>query len=462
MPSTDDLKAWDAVETAERIRAGDVSARQVIEAAIERAKAAAPLAAMVTPAFEQARAALRSTRGPLAGVPTFIKDLVKCEGVRTTWGSRGSGTYVSTKSDPIARRIAETGLVSLGKSATPELGLTGTTEPLGFAPCRNPYNPEHSAGGSSGGAAALVAAGVVPVAHGSDGGGSIRIPASCCGLVGLKVSRGRLDVQGSWLLPVNVGVDGCVSRTVRDTLAFFDALESRRPPRRLAPIGTLDRAAPERLRMGVFVDAPIGTPVHEANRRATLAAAERCRELGHQVDDIDCPFEGQVIDDFLCFWGGVAWGQKVTAKLMLHPGFDTRKLEPWTDGLSRGFSSSPLAGMRAAKRLRGFAKRYAEVLSRYDVLVSPTTASPPPKLGYLAPDVPFDTAFERLREYLPFTPLHNVAGAPALSLPLGVSDDGLPIGVMFASAVGRERTLLELGLELEQAVPWQPLAPRPA
>jgi amidase len=209
-----ELGAWDAVETAARVRAKDVSAAEVIEAAITRAQEAAPLRAVVAEQYERAlQRAQQQGPGPLAGVPTFVKDLAHLEGVPTGWGSAAAGSYVSRRSDRFVRHFEDTGVVYLGKSAAPELGLTATTEPLGREPCRNPWDPAYSSGGSSGGAACLVAAGVVPIAHASDGGGSIRIPASVCGLVGLKPSRFRMDMEGSQLLPINIATDGVISRS---------------------------------------------------------------------------------------------------------------------------------------------------------------------------------------------------------------------------------------------------------
>src|SRR5215208_3677161 len=218
------LASWDAVETATRVRNKDVTAAEVVDAAIARAEEAAHLGAIVTESYERARARARvpNVAGTLVGVPIFIKDLTHVHGVKTTWGSRGAGEYVSRRTDVVVRHLEGSGAVTLGKSATPEFGLTATTEPLGRAPCRNPWESTRSAGGSSGGSACLVAAGVVPLAHASDGGGSIRIPAACCGLVGLKPSRFRIDMEGSHLLPVNIATYGVLTRTVRDTVAFYE------------------------------------------------------------------------------------------------------------------------------------------------------------------------------------------------------------------------------------------------
>jgi amidase len=458
------LATWDAIETRDRIRKKEVSALEVADAAIARAEEARHLGAVVEPIYERGRQRARASDGeaPLAGVPTFLKDLAQLGGAPITWGSRAAGRYVSRKTDPFVKRFEDTGVVTLGKSATPELGLTGTTEPLGFPPCRNPWDPARSSGGSSGGAACLVASGVVPMAHGSDGGGSIRIPAACCGLVGLKPSRFRLDLAGSNLLPLNIACDGVITRSVRDTAAFYAALESGRAPKRVAPIGQIAEKPGKALRIGVFVDAPAGTPVNAEVREVVLAAAHHCRTLGHSVEEIACPFATTVIDDFFRYWSLVAWLQVSTAPLMIHWRFDRSRVEPWTRGLMKYFSDEKGAAVAATRRLRSFSRTFQETMAGHDVLVSPTVAEPAPPLGYLATDLPFDTHFTRLRSYVAFTPVYNAAGAPAISLPLGRSSTGLPIGVQFAAACGNDRTLLELAYSIEKTRPWKTTAPREA
>jgi amidase len=446
------MAAWDAVETAARVRRGEVSAREVVEAAIARAGDAAATGAVVTACYERARQRAGATPGgELAGVPTFLKDLSQLAGVATTWGSAAGGAFVSRRSDPFVKKVERTGVVVLGKSATPELGLLATTEPLGRPPTRNPWDLSRSAGGSSGGAAALVAAGVVPLAAASDGGGSIRIPAACCGLVGLKPTRGRIDMEGSALLPVNLAVHGCVSRTVRDQIAFHRAL---------GWLGAIDDAPPRPLRIGVYVDAPIGTPVDPEVRAAVLAAGETCRALGHEVDVVPCPFDGEVIEDFLAYWGLIAWLQVRSGRLVMHRGFDARRVEPLTTWLAARFSAGGRAVLGAVRRLRRFRRTYDEVFARFDVLVSPTTATPAPPLGELAPGGDCATVFARQRAFVPFTPLNNAAGAPAISLPLGRSAGGLPIGVMLSAARGEDPLLLKLARAIEEARPWPRLAPR--
>jgi amidase len=435
--------------------------REVIDAAIRRAHDARALNAIVTEAEHRALAAsVRAPRGPLFGVPTAIKDLAHVAGVRTAWGSRASGTFVARSSARIVRALEDLGLVSIGKSATPELGMTGTTEPLAFGPCRNPWSRAHSPGGSSGGAAALVASGVVPIAHASDGGGSIRIPAACCGLVGLKASRGRLDMDGSNLLPVNIAVDGVVTRTVRDAVAFWTLLEEQRRPIAVAPIGPVDPAPRGRLRIARFVDSPIGTPVDPEVLAITERTAETCRTLGHEVHDIPCPFPAQVVHDFLLFWAFVGFMQARAGRILVHPGFDGSKLEPFTLGFARHFTENFAGTWGAIRRLRAFPARYAEIAGKWDVILGPTLAELPPKIGHLATDQPFATTIERLLSFTPFTGLINAAGAPALSLPMGMSASGLPIGVQLMAAHGCERVLLELAGELETTRAWEGVAPR--
>lgn len=439
-----DALQWDGLETLEHIRSGEVSASEVLESAIERAEAAEPLGGMLTACFDRAR--LAKPTGRFAGLPTFIKDLAQLAGVRTTWGSRGARDFVSKRSDAIAHRFEAMGFVPLGKSATPELGMTATTEPLGFAPCRNPWNPMHSSGGSSGGAGALVAAGVVPIAHASDGGGSIRIPAACCGVVGLKASRGTLDMQGSPLLPVNLAVDGVLTRSVRDAIAFWDEIDPAPLPRA------------EGLRIGFFTRSGLDKPVHPATRRTVREVAALCEDLGHQVEEIACPFPRRVNEDFFRLWGMLGWIQERGARVLMHPRFDASLLEPWTKGMAEYYRAQRLEVARSVLRLRAFVRDYERVFDAYDVLLNPTVASPAPELGHLAPDLPFSTVFQRVEEFGAFTPIQNAAGAPAISLPLG-SDRGLPIGVQLSSKRGRDKLLLALAAKLEAAKPWPRIAP---
>ena len=350
-------------------------------------------------------------------------------------------------------------MVSLGKSTTPEFGLTGTTEPLVQGPTCNPWDPAFSSGGSSGGAAALVAAGVVPIAHANDGGGSIRIPAACCGLVGLKPSRARLtDIELVELFPVKIVHQGVLSRTVRDTAAYFEAAERYYRNPKLPEIGRVARPG-RRLRIGLFSELGEGAPSHPECVDAVTSVAGLCERLGHSVEVVPCPYDERFHEDFFLLWASLAFTVTRFGRHILHPEFDRSQVEEFTRGLSLHFRQNASKAPGAILRLKRFAHRHARVFDRYDVLMNPTLAMPTPELGFIGPEVPFDTALERLKWFIPFTPVQNVCGNPAISLPLAQSESGLPIGIQFSSAMGAERTLLELALELEDAAPFRTIAP---
>lgn len=455
-----ELATWDALETRERLSRREVSADEVVEAAVLRAGQAARLNAIVTPTWERARVdAKRLSAGPLAGVPSFTKDLSQVEGVRTTWGTAAAGHYVSKRSDPTVQLLERLGLVSLGKSATPEFGLTATTESLAFGPTRNPWDETRSTGGSSGGAAALVASGVVPLAHGSDGGGSVRLPASCCGLVGLKVSCGRLDMEGSTLLPVNIAVHGVLTRTVRDTVAFWKGVDALQPHPHLPRLDVVDPAPRRRLRISLVVKTPRGDAIDAEVQAALEATGKRLERLGHHVELAPCPFDKQDTDDFLALWMFIGIAHAKLGRLVVHSRFNARALEPWTHHLARKFAERPWDSTKRIRRLRAFTARWGVIMQSRDVVLMPTLGQLPPPIGYLASDLDFDEKLERLTQTVPFTGLINAAGAPAISLPLGRSAAGLPIGVQFAAAMGEERLLLELALQLEADSPWPRMKP---
>lgn len=463
----DEFAQWDASETAERLHRRDVSPREVVEAAIRRAEARKGLGAIVTETFQRALdaatakpVAAPALSRPFDGVPTAIKDLSQVAGVRTRWGSRGAGPSLPTKSDPFVQLFDTLGGISIGKTATPELGLTASTEPLGFPPCRNPWDEGRTPGGSSGGAAALVSAGVLPFAHASDGGGSIRIPASCCGLVGLKPTRGRIDMEGSVYLPINIAVHGVVTRTVRDTVAFWAAIDRALKKTKLPPVAPQRREPAAPLRIGLLVEAPTGLPVEAHVVEATRAVARQCEALGHHVTEMSSPIDQPFTEDFLSYWGFVAWAQSRTMRRMVQRDFDQRGFDPWTEAMSATFSSKPGAGLAAIWRLRAFTPTFRKrMFDRFDVVLSPTLAQRPPAIGMLSPSVDFETKRERLRHFVPFTAAFNASGCPAISLPLARDEQQLPIGVQFGADLGRERVLLELAYQLEQAAPWPRLAP---
>lgn len=302
----------------------------------------------------------------------------------------------------------------------------------------------------------MVAAGVVPIAHANDGGGSIRIPAACCGLVGLKPTRNRLiGVPEASRLPVNIVAQGVVTRSVRDTAAFYAAAEEYYRNPSLPELGQVLSPGKQRLKIGVFVTRVDGSLSDAAVGDATWDAARLCEDLGHHVEEISCPIPEQFMYDFLLLWSLIAFAYKHMGRSMVSRDFQWHKTDNWTKGLAKHFSRNIHRAPFAMHRLRKFHRDYARVFESFDILLSPTTGTVSPKLGHLGPEVDFDKSFERVRQFASFTAGHNVSGAPAISLPMGCAENGVPIGVQFSSAYGQDKRLLELALELEQAKPWR-------
>ena len=452
----DVLGSADAVEIARRIAAREISQAEAVEAAIARAERVNPsLNAIASPLFDSARReASRPQSGAFAGVPSFIKDNEAVAGAPLLHGSRGLPKRPAEKNSPFVAQFLSLGLINLGKTTMPEFGLTGTTEALVYGPTHNPWKLGSSPGGSSGGSAALVAAGVVPVAHANDGGGSTRIPASCCGLVGLKPSRGRLvDIEGAAMFPVKIVHQGLLSRSVRDTAVFYHSAEQHYRNRTLPEIGLVTRPG-RRLRIGFFTDLDEVTPSHPDCVAAVSDTAKLLESLGHSVECVGPPFDERFLEDFFLLWSMLSFAVVRFGTRLVHPDFDASKVEDFTRGLAQYFKENAKMAPAAILRLRRFARQYARRFNDYDVLMNPTVAMPPSEHGYIGPEVPFEESLERLKWFIPFTPTQNVSGGPAISLPLGRSKDGLPLGVQLAAPLGDERTLLELALEIEAAAPW--------
>ncbi|MDF1821739.1 MAG: amidase [Alcanivoracaceae bacterium] len=448
----------DAVGLARRIAAGEVSIGEVAEAAIQRANQVDPvLRGIELATFEQALQAAKKPRsGVFAGVPTFVKDNTDLAGLPTNHGSAAVNAHPAKKHGRFARQYLSLGFSVLGKSTLPEFGFNATTEFEGRAPTCNPWNPAHSSGASSGGSAALVAAGVVPVAHANDGGGSIRIPAACCGLVGLKPTRGRLvDGEAARSLPINIIGEGIVSRSVRDQAHFFYGAEQYQPARSLPEVGLVEGPGTRRLRIGLVLDSITGEATCDETRAVVLEVARELEKLGHTVEEMPLPVSPRFADDFAIYWGMLAFLMGKFGKQVVSPDFDASRL----DGLSRGLAALYRDNLWKTPavlwRLRRTRDEYARQFPRYDAVLSPVLAHTTPELGYISPAVPFDELFERLRKYVSFTPLNNTAGSPAISLPMGAAANDLPIGVQLAGAHGGERTLLELAYELEAARPFR-------
>ncbi|MFZ5616081.1 MAG: amidase [Pseudomonadota bacterium] len=459
--AANDLAVLDAVETAARIRSGELSGAEAVEAAIDRAERIdKKINAIAFKLFDRAREYASVKNGPWAGVPTFIKDLDDIAGEPTGFGSRAFPGYKGKEQTPLIDAFLALGVVSLGKSTTPEFGLTATTEPLSTGKTRNPWNTEHSTGGSSGGAAALVASGVVPVAHASDGGGSIRIPAACCGNVGLKVSRGRYPKARPELAgPISIAVHGVQSRTVRDTAAVIAAMEVPTEESGLAPVGLVTGPNGRRLRIGLFTEGAYGWPVDPEVVGATENVAKLCESLGHAVEEIELAFAPGLEEAFLLYWAKNAqiavtrWEEVTKLKR------NGLAFEPFTLGLVENYETHRVDFDAAVERLLAAPGEFERLFANVDILLSPVIAAPPAKIGYLDPALPYAEHLKRVREYASFTGLYNIVGAPAISLPLSMSKEGLPIGAMFGARAGDERTLLELAYELEEAAPWNERRP---
>ena len=415
-------------------------------------------------AAEQARAAEKAVAAaddparlpPLTGIPIPIKDLNMVAGVRQTLGSAVYADNVPDTDDYVVAAIRKAGAVITGKTATPEFGLPCYTETKIGPPARTPWDLSMSAGGSSGGAAAAVAAGLAPAAQGSDGGGSIRIPASVCGLFGIKPTRGR--ISGGPLVPdlSGLGVNGPITRTVADAALLLDVMAGNHPgdmhtqpplPPGESFLGYATRP-PGRLRIGRTLANPVeGADVHPDCQLAYEEASTLLASLGHDVEDITPPFGPDVVPFFEVLWVAHATLAPVTphSEDLLLP--LTRYLR------GRGQATSAPELIFAQAYLQIVTRTALTALSAYDAVLSPTLAMPPVPVGYFEEVAPAEN-FERQKRFTPFTALYNVSGQPAVNVPLHVSTDGLPIGVMLAGRMGEEGTLISLSAQLELARPW--------
>jgi amidase len=388
-------------------------------------------------------------------VPTFIKDLDDVRGLPTHSGSRSFGRSPATGQGPYVEALEKSGLVFLGKSATPEFGLTSTTEPVLGGPSRNPWNTDHSTGGSSGGAAALVAARVVPAAHATDGGGSIRVPASCCGVFGLKPSRGRAVPLGRPMGPVDISISHAVTISVRDSAQWLAVTERTGADKVFEPLGIVGRATPRRLRIALDLETLMGGPVDAEVAAATQETARLLESLGHEVEVAPLKLaKREFMDAFALYWAsGAARIADMLEKVLQRPVTD-QDLEPWTLALRQYFLEHRAGFDAAVATLRASVATCEEFFTQHDLLLTPTLGRLPPRIGWLGPDVPFQDGMERLMSFVGFTPVQNASGQPAMSVPLHWSSSGLPIGSHFAARAGDERTLLELAYQLEEARPW--------
>ena len=454
---SDELAFASALELAARVRAREVSPVELVRLCLERIERLDPqLNAFVTVDAEGALAAAESPAdGPFRGVPLPVKDLHETAGLRTTYSTKAFAGFVPKADAAVVRRLRRAGFVVLGKTNTPEFGTIGVTESELNGACRNPWDVSRTAGGSSGGAAAATAAGLCPAAQGSDGGGSIRNPSSCCGLVGVKPSRGRVSPAPYGSGTLGLGTSGPIARTVRDAAALLDVMAGYEPgdffvapePER----SFLDECElePGRLRIAVTVEPPVQVPVDAACTAAARSAAELLAELGHDVREATPPWQSdELLIDFVRVW------QVGPATAGID---DLSLLEPINRALAEDARATASPELTVAiQRLQSTVRRVVAFWNEIDVVVTPTLALPPVPVGWTFEEADGDprAAFGRQILFTPFTPLVNVTGQPALSLPLHWSDDGLPIGVQLIGAPFAEATLLRLAAQLEQARPW--------
>lgn len=458
----DALGELDATGVAAAIESGEITSLEAVDAAIARAEDVNErVNAIQTTDFDRARTiAQNPSAGVFSGVPTFVKDNTDVAGLPTDHGSLAIHSHPATRNAAYTDQFLSTGLISLGKSTLPEFGFNASTEYETLPPTRNPWNTDYSSGASSGGSAALVAAGVVPIAHANDGGGSIRIPAAACGLVGLKLTRGReiADAHSSGM-PVNIVSNGVLTRTVRDTAAFVAQIERYRTPPKLRPVGLIEGPSKRRLRIGVITESLPGIPVDDTTQLAVQDSARLLADLGHDVSELGLPLSEKDLrefqEDFKIYWAFLAFAVRTFGKKVMDPTFDAAGTDALTRGLSRTYMRNFWRTPQMIHRLRRSADRYHEAFADIDVMVSPVLAHTTPKLGFLSPANGFDVLFPRLLAYVAFTPLNNATGGPAISLPLAQTTDGLPVGVQFLADHGDEAKLLELAFELEAARPFR-------
>jgi amidase len=465
----DDYSRYDAVGLAELVRRKEVTPEELVRAAVAAIGRVNPrLNAVIDVREAEALDAVKRglPEGPFHGVPFLIKDLViHAAGVPTDLGSRLARGTVFPHDSALMARFKRAGLVTLGRTNTPEFGNNVTTEPVLHGPTRNPWNLAHSPGGSSGGSAAAVAAGIVPVAHGNDGGGSIRIPASLCGLFGLKPTRGRISMGPDVGEAINgMGIEHVVSRTVRDSAAMLDATHGPEagdpyhapPPQR--PFLEEVRRKPGRLRIALSRKAAGDEPVSPDCVAAVEDAARLCVELGHEVVEAAPAYDARALNAAMTrAWATAlsSWADGLGAMLGRTPGPDTLEATTWAVvRFGRKLKVADLQGALAV--FNQVSRAVGAFFVEHDVLLTPTVAVPPYRLGVVDATVPrapeewYTFAFS----HCPFTAVFNVTGQPAMSVPLHWNAQGLPIGVQFAGRFADEATLLRLAGQLEEARPW--------
>ncbi len=463
-----DLMFRSAGELAGMVRSGEISSRELVETSLQRIEELNPqLNAFVEVDAERALAAAEAIRPgderPFAGVPIAIKNNRAVAGLRLTYGCSLMSEYVADYDHNVTRRFRDAGFVLVGTTTLPEYGILPTSEARLFGPTHNPWDVSRTPGGSSGGAAAAVAAGILPVAHGNDGGGSIRIPAACCGLVGLKPARGRISVAPE-LGDSSLSIDGVLTRTVADTAAILDVLEGYEPgdatwaPPPSEPFAGAAQASPGKLRIAATTVPPgPNVDVDPLCASAVADAGELLRSLGHEVEEVDPPWQ----DDGLRELFGGVFSSQIALSIAYSAAIAGREalaedMEPMSWAIySMVRKLGAIESQRLTIGLQSFTRKLVAFLSPYDALLTPALAERPLPLGTLdtAAPKPMET-FTRSGLFTPFTPIFNASGQPGISLPLYEGPDGLPLAVQLVGRPAGEAQLLALATQLEAAQPW--------
>ncbi|MBD8070077.1 amidase [Bacillus sp. PS06] len=455
----DQFKWMDALTLAKLIREKEVTSDELVEVTLKRIEQVNPLINAVNSLVDQTTQPSHPS-GPFGGVPFLMKDLEFFAGTRYSGGSKYFKEFIAPVESELVSRIRKSGLVTIGKTNTCEFGIQPITEPALFGPTRNPWNTEYTAGGSSGGAAVAVAAGIVPVAHASDGGGSIRIPASCCGLFGLKVSRGRNPKNPD---PVGIAISHCISRSVRDSAALLDATHGAGvgdpypAPRFEGSFLHEVSKTPKKLRIAYVTTRFDGSPIDSDCVDAVMDAVKLLTDLGHEVEEAMPRIDvNGFTEAFTVLWYqllliGVAPLEQLVGRKPTGGDF-----EPLTWAiLEQAKTMTGLDYLFATTYMQSLSRELAQFFTSYDLLLTPTLSKPPVKVGEIKYENDLDNYSKVINGWVPYTPVANATGIPAMNVPLYWNEAGLPVGVHFMAPYGDEATLLQLAGQLEEARPWK-------
>ena len=462
--TNDALGNLDATGVAEAIAKKEISVQEATEAAIQRAEKVNPsLDAIKVKAYEEAQQFDKlKPGGAFFGVPTFIKDTDNIKGHPTQMGTGAYSSKPARANSKFVNQFLSSGVNNLGKTTLPEFGLLCSTENSKWNITRNPWNTDYTAGGSSSGSSALVASGAVPIASGNDGAGSIRIPAAINGLVGLKPTRNRIfGMDGADLMPIQIVHQGVLTRSVRDTALFFSEAEKFRHNSRLPKIGHVTNSSKKRLKIALIENRPEGKMGRQGQEtyQLQIETAKLLESLGHKVDLIPLPIDADsMIGDFLNYYGFLAYMSSHWGQFVFGSKVDKSQLEPFTLGLANRFKSNKFKLPKSIKAMRKMGADCSATFNQFDVVMTPVLAHRTPKIGHFSPELSYDDVCRNAVEFATYTGLYNITGEPAISLPMGLDSNGMPLGVQFAAPYGEDQRLLELAYELEEAKGWANLS----